>query len=56
MGKFDCVRLWNIAKQLGVTFSCEEGEIIKYLENMEDRDGKHGRTSVGEQTVAHENN
>jgi len=48
--------LWNIAKELGVTFSGEEEEMIKELENMEDRDRKQGRTSVEEQKVAHENN
>jgi len=32
------VRLWELAKELGVTFSREEEQIIKELENMESKD------------------
>jgi len=41
------ISIWGLAKELGVTFSGEEEEIIKELESMDSRDRIQGNANVG---------
>jgi len=49
------VKLWELVKELGATFSREEEQIIKELENMESRDKNQEKGKVGGHLVNSEN-
>ena len=51
----ESVKLWELAKELGTTFSGEEEQIIKELENMESRDKNQAKGKVGGNLVNYEN-
>jgi len=51
----ESVKLWELAKELGATFSGEEEQIIKELENMESRDKNQAKGKVGGNLVNYEN-
>ena len=55
LGDSESVKIWSLAKELGVTFSGEEEQILKELESMEKRDRNRGKRKVGKNIVVNEN-
>lgn len=51
----ESISIWGIAKQLSVTFSSEDEEILKELENMEKRDMIQRKGRAGENIGVNEN-
>jgi len=51
----ESVTIWSLAKQIGVTFSGEEEQILKELDHRENKDRNKGNSVIGKNIVDNEN-